>query len=154
MDLACQGNWPIKGENNVNEHEFGCACAAFGAQHHSVRAHRCRSCRLCQLAHARPAFFVIDDACSGITVIDGQPSFFEAGRRNFGLIRSNRYTNSLPGEVRTKIPLNPPHNSSSYVAGLLKSVTGYVPLVSVPGYQTPGWESPMPAHCYKGEAIR
>lgn len=138
---------------------------------------------------------VIDDAYSGITVIDGQPSFFEAGRRNFGLIRSNRYMNSLPGEVRTQIPLNPPqgmsrqefarqlvvnsqkfasyvspysapknilgsrmrpgeYNSSSYVAGLLKSVTGYVPLVSVPGYQTPGWESPMPAHYYKGEAIR
>ncbi|MBW8718591.1 MAG: hypothetical protein JF629_22890, partial [Variovorax paradoxus] len=46
------------------------------------------------------------------------------------------------------------YNSSSYVAGLLKSVTGYVPLVSVPGYLTPGWESPMPAHYYKGEAIR
>jgi len=40
---------------------------------------------------------VIDDAYTGITVIDGQPSFFEAGARNVGLIRSNRYTNALPG---------------------------------------------------------
>ncbi|KQW59257.1 hypothetical protein [Variovorax sp. Root411] len=138
---------------------------------------------------------IIDDAYSGITVIDGQPSFFEAGMQNFGLIRSNRYTNSLPGGVLVKIPLTPPqgmsrqefarqlvvnsqkfasyvspysapknirgsrmrpgeYNSSSYVAGLLRSVTGYVPLVSVPGYQSPGWENPMPAHYYKGEAIR
>lgn len=138
---------------------------------------------------------IIDDAYSGITVIDGQPSLLEAGVRNLGLIRTNRYTNSLPGGAVVKSPLNPPqgmsrqefarqlvvnsqkfasyvspysppknirgsvmrpgkYNSSSYVAGLLRSVMGYVPLVSAPGYQTPGWESPMPGHYYKGEAIR
>lgn len=31
---------------------------------------------------------------------------------------------------------------------------GYVPLVPTPGYQAPGWESPMPEYYYKGEAIR
>jgi len=46
------------------------------------------------------------------------------------------------------------YNSSSYVAGLLRSVMGYVPLISTPGYQVPGWESPMPGHYFKGEAIR
>ncbi len=138
---------------------------------------------------------IIDDAYSGITVIDGQPTLLEAGRRNFGLIRTNRHTNSLPGGAVVKIPLSPPqgmsrqefarqltvnsqkfasyvspysvpknirgaemrpgkYNSTSYVAGLLRSVMGYVPLVSAPGYQIPGWESPMPGHYYKGEAIR
>jgi len=138
---------------------------------------------------------IIDDAYSGITVIDGQPTFTEAGVGNFKLIRTNKYENSLPGGAKVRIPLNPPvgmsrqefarkliensqrfasyvapysapknvrgsqmrsgeYNSSSYVAGLLKSVMGYVPLVPTPGYQAPGWESPMPEYYYKGEAIR
>lgn len=138
---------------------------------------------------------IIDDAYSGITVIDGQPSMFEAGRKNFSKIRTNTYQNSLPGGAVLRLPLQPPqgmsgqefarqlkvksqnfssyvapysmpelvrgsrmrsgqYNSSSYVAGLLRSVMGYVPLISTPGYQTPGWESPMPSHYYKGEAIR
>lgn len=46
------------------------------------------------------------------------------------------------------------YNSSSYVAGLLNSVMGYVPKISTPGYQTPGWENPIPYHFYKGEALR
>jgi len=46
------------------------------------------------------------------------------------------------------------YNSSSYLAGLLKSVMGYVPLISISRYQAPGWEAPMPGHFFKGEAIR
>ena len=122
---------------------------------------------------------VIDDAYSGIKVIDGQPSMMEAGYQNFFLIKTNRYENALPAEVKVRIPLEPPsgmsrqefarkiidrsqkfssyvapysfpknvreskmrsgeYNSSSYVAGLLRSVMGYVPLISTPGYQSPG----------------
>jgi len=33
-------------------------------------------------------------------------------------------------------------------------VMGYVPELRVAGYQTPGWEEPMPLHFFKGEAIR
>ncbi|HWT18960.1 MAG TPA: hypothetical protein VN280_08590 [Variovorax sp.] len=138
---------------------------------------------------------VIDDAYSGIRVIDGQPTMYEAGRQNFFLIKTNRYDNALPAEVKIRIPLDPPsgmtrqefaqklieqsqkfssyvapysfpknlrgstmgpgkYNSSSYVAGLLKSVMGHVPLISTPGYQAPGWENPLPLHYFKGEAIR
>jgi hypothetical protein len=138
---------------------------------------------------------IIDDAYSGITVLDGQPTMWEAGVRNMALIRTNRYDNSTPSGVQVRIELQPPpglsrrefsqqiiarsqkfasyvapysvpknirgsrmrpgeYNSSSYVAGLLGSVMGQVPSISVPGFQTPGWENPMPAHFFKGEAIR
>ena len=138
---------------------------------------------------------VIDDAYSGIKVIDGQPTMMETGYQNFFLIKTNRYENALPAEVKVRIPLEPPsgmsrqefarkiidrsqkfssyvapysfpknvreskmrsgeYNSSSYVAGLLRSVMGYVPLISTPGYQSPGWENPLPLHYFKGEAIR
>lgn len=138
---------------------------------------------------------VIDDAYNGIRVIDGQPTMLEAGRKNFFLIKTNRYDNALPAEVKIRIPLEPPagmskqdfaenlvtrsqkfssyvapysfprnlrgshmrpgeFNSSSYIAGLLRSVMGYVPFISTPGYQVPGWEAPMPLHYFKGEAIR
>lgn len=46
------------------------------------------------------------------------------------------------------------YNSSSYIAGLLQSVMGYVPEISTPQYQTPGWETPIPAAYFKGEALR
>lgn len=138
---------------------------------------------------------IIDDAYSGITVLDGQPTMWEAGIRSMALIKTNRYENTTPGGVRVRIPLEPPpgisrhefaqqiivrsqkftsyvapysapknirgsrmrpgeYNSSSYVAGLLGSVMGRVPSVSTPGFQTPGWENPMPGHFFKGEAIR
>jgi hypothetical protein len=138
---------------------------------------------------------IIDDAYSGITVLDGQPTMWEAGVRNMAFIRTNRYDNSTPSGVQVRIELQPPpslsrrefsqqiiarsqkfasyvapysvpknirgsrmrpgeYNSSSYVAGLLGSVMGQVPSISVPGFQTPGWENPMPAHFFKGEAIR
>ncbi|SFQ62180.1 hypothetical protein SAMN05216567_12263 [Variovorax sp. OK605] len=138
---------------------------------------------------------LIDDAYSGITVLDGQPTMWEAGLRNMALIKTNRYDNATPSGVRVRIPLEPPagmsrrefaqriivrsqkfasyaapcsapkniggsrmrpgeYNSSSYVAGLLDSVMGHVPSVSTPGFQTPGWENPMPGHFFKGEAIR
>lgn len=138
---------------------------------------------------------VIDDAYTGITVIDGQPTAVEAGLSNALRIRTNLYTNSLPANPVLKVPLNPPagmsrdefaqalmkraasfssyvspysfpsrltgnamqpgeYNSSSYLAALLRSVMGYVPDIGRPGFQTPGWESPMPSHFFKGEAIR
>jgi len=138
---------------------------------------------------------VIDDAYSGVTVLDGQPSMWEAGLRNMALVKANRQESSIPGGARVRIPLQPPpgmtrgefarqivvrsqrfvsyvapysapkhirgsrmrageYNSSSYVAGLLESVMGYVPSISAPGFQTPGWETPMPGHFFKGEAIR
>lgn len=46
------------------------------------------------------------------------------------------------------------YNSSSYLAALLRSVMGTVPIIKVAGFQTPGWENPMPLHFFKGEAIR
>ena len=44
---------------------------------------------------------------------------------------------------------NREYNSSSFVAGLLLSVYEYVPEVNFPGYQTPGWENPIPAHYFR-----
>ncbi|WP_155247860.1 hypothetical protein ABL841_16545 [Variovorax paradoxus] len=61
---------------------------------------------------------------------------------------------SLPQNVRGSRMRPGQYNSSSYLAGLLKSVIGHVPLISTPQYQTPGWETPMPEHFFKGEAIR
>jgi len=46
------------------------------------------------------------------------------------------------------------YNSSSYLAGLLRSVMGHVPHLDFRGYQIPGWESPVPLSAFKGEAIR
>ncbi|EJL74774.1 hypothetical protein PMI12_02905 [Variovorax sp. CF313] len=61
---------------------------------------------------------------------------------------------SFPARLRGD-RMNPgEYNSSSYLAALLKSVMGYVPELRVAGYQTPGWEEPMPLHFFKGEAIR
>jgi hypothetical protein len=61
---------------------------------------------------------------------------------------------SAPKNIRGSRMRPGEYNSSSYIAGLLQSVMGYVPHISTPGYQAPGWESPMPLHFYKGEAIR
>jgi hypothetical protein len=51
---------------------------------------------------------VIDDAYDGITVLDGQPTLWEAGIRNMALIRTNRHENSTPSGVRVRIPLRAP----------------------------------------------
>ncbi len=137
---------------------------------------------------------VITDAYTGVTVIDGQPTYLEAGARNFLRITTN-VSRQFPNNVKLRLPLAPPsgmtpqefalrlfeqaqnftsyvaaysapakvrgsrmrpgqYNSSSYLAGLLRRVMGYVPYIDTPGYQVPGWESPMPAHFFKGEAIR
>ena len=61
---------------------------------------------------------------------------------------------SLPRNIRGAQMRPGEYNSSSYLAGLLKSVMGHVPLLSIPRYQVPGWETPMPGHFFKGEAIR
>ncbi|TDR27809.1 hypothetical protein [Hydromonas duriensis] len=42
------------------------------------------------------------------------------------------------------------YNSSSYIAGLLNSVMGYVPKIVTPGYQIPGWETPVPSSFFRG----
>jgi hypothetical protein len=138
---------------------------------------------------------IIDDAYTGLTVIEGQPTMGEAGLRNILRIRTNIYADSLPDAVVAKVALEVPssmspetfaqelvkrainfssyvspysfppklsgdrmnpgeYNSSSYLAALLKSVMGYVPEFRAVGFQTPGWESPMPLHFFKGEAIR
>ena len=63
-------------------------------------------------------------------------------------------TYSPPKNLGGAVMKNGEYNSSSFVAGLLNSVMGYVPKISTPGYQTPGWENPLPAYFFKGEAIR
>lgn len=73
--------------------------------------------------------------------------------------RSQRFSSyvapySFPKNLRESAMRPGEYNSSSYVAGLLRSVMGYVPLISTPGFQSPGWENPLPLHYYKGEAIR
>lgn len=54
----------------------------------------------------------IDDAYSGIKVIDGQPSMMEAGYQNFFLIKTNLYENARPAEVKVRIPLEQPSGMS------------------------------------------
>ncbi|MFH0134218.1 hypothetical protein ACGLHS_28685 [Variovorax sp. VaC1] len=61
---------------------------------------------------------------------------------------------ALPQNIRGSRMRAGEYNSGSYVAGLLQSVMGHVPTISAPGFQAPGWESPMPGHFFKGEAIR
>jgi len=61
---------------------------------------------------------------------------------------------ALPENIRGSRMRPGQYNSSSYIAGLLKSVIGHVPVISTPNYQKPGWESPLPEHFFKGEAMR
>lgn len=61
---------------------------------------------------------------------------------------------SFPKQLRQPVMIPGEFNSSSYMAGLLNSVMGYVPVIKTPGYQTPGWDTPIPASYFKGEAIR
>jgi hypothetical protein len=41
------------------------------------------------------------------------------------------------------------YNSSSFIAGLLLSVCGKIPEIGFPGYQTPGWDNPIPVHYFR-----
>jgi hypothetical protein len=61
---------------------------------------------------------------------------------------------SFPRHVIKDVMVDGEYNSSSFVAGLLKSVMGYVPKIEVPGFQLPGWDMPIPSSYFKGEAIR
>lgn len=61
---------------------------------------------------------------------------------------------SAPRKLVGEVMVEGTYNSSSYIAGLLHSVMGYVPRISTPQYQTPGWETPIPASYFKGEALR
>jgi hypothetical protein len=61
---------------------------------------------------------------------------------------------SAPKRLYGSTMLDGEYNSSSYVAGLLCSVMGSVPEISTPGYQTPGWENPIPLSYFKGEAFQ
>lgn len=63
-------------------------------------------------------------------------------------------TYSAPKQVVGEVMVEGTYNSSSYVAGLLNSVMGYIPVLSTAGYQTPGWETPIPTSYFKGEALR
>jgi hypothetical protein len=61
---------------------------------------------------------------------------------------------SIPKHLVREVMIDGEYNSSSYVAGLLYSVMGYVPKIETAGYQTPGWDQPIPSSYFKGEAIR
>lgn len=56
---------------------------------------------------------------------------------------------SFPVKIVGRRMIQGEYNSSSFIAGLLRSVMGYVPKVNFPGYQTPGWENPIPAHYFR-----
>jgi len=75
---------------------------------------------------------VIDDAYSGITVIDGQPTYAEVGLQNALRIRTNIYANALPADVIVKIPLDPPHSMSpeTFAQELVKRATNFASYVS------------------------
>ncbi len=61
---------------------------------------------------------------------------------------------SAPKHIVGDVMVEGTYNSSSYVAGLLNSVMEYVPNLSIPGHQAPGWESQIPASYFKGEGLR
>jgi hypothetical protein len=56
---------------------------------------------------------------------------------------------SFPAYVLGRRMLPGEYNSSSFISGLLKYVMGYIPRVKSPGYQTPGWENPIPSHYFR-----
>lgn len=61
---------------------------------------------------------------------------------------------SLPKRIVRDVMVKGHYNSSSFAAGLLNCVMGYVPKIATPGFETPGWDQPIPASYFKGEAIR
>lgn len=63
-------------------------------------------------------------------------------------------TYSAPKNLVGEVMVEGTYNSSSYMAGLLNFVMGYVPTLSTSEYQTPGWETPIPTSYFKGEALR
>lgn len=56
---------------------------------------------------------------------------------------------SVPSGIIGETMVKGKYNSSSYIAGLLNSVMGYVPKIDTPGYQAPGWESLIPSKYFK-----
>ncbi len=57
---------------------------------------------------------------------------------------------SFPEKIAGRRMIDGEYNSSSFIAGLLRSVYGYVPMIIKPsGYQTPGWENPLPLHYFR-----
>ncbi|MDB5825939.1 MAG: hypothetical protein JWQ73_159 [Variovorax sp.] len=58
---------------------------------------------------------IIDDAYSGIVVIDGQPTMNEVGIKNALLIRTNTYENALPKGAVFQLSLSPPDKMSKQV---------------------------------------
>lgn len=56
---------------------------------------------------------------------------------------------SAPSGIVGKTMVAGQYNSSSYMAGLLQSVMGYVPEIATPGFQVPGWETPIPSSYFK-----
>lgn len=56
---------------------------------------------------------------------------------------------SLPDNLSGGKMLKGEYNSSSYISGLLNSVMGHIPQIKTPGYQTPGWENPVPSSYFR-----
>jgi len=56
---------------------------------------------------------------------------------------------SAPSGIIGETMVKGEYNSSSYISGLLNSIMGYVPKIDTPGYQAPGWESPIPPEYFK-----
>ncbi len=61
---------------------------------------------------------------------------------------------SAPKKIVGEVMLEGTYNSSSYIAGLLNSVMGYVPKLSIQNHQAPGWEMPIPNSYFKGESLK
>lgn len=87
------------------------------------------------------------------------PSFMSANAFGKQLVKNAKNFTQLivpysaPKNIGGNIMRPGEYNSSSYVAGLLKSVIGHVPEISWPGcYQTPGWENPIPSEYFTGSA--
>ncbi len=81
---------------------------------------------------------VIDDAYTGITVIDGQPTMVEAGVGNALRIRTNVYANALPAKPVMKTTLNPPEQMSrqEFAQALLRALylLLFIAAMAVVGY--------------------
>jgi hypothetical protein len=60
----------------------------------------------------------------------------------------------FPKHIVRDVMVEGEYNSSSFAAGLLLSVMGYLPRIETPGFQTPGWDQPIPSSYFKGEALR
>ena len=82
---------------------------------------------------------------SGMSDEDFADALANAGHNFFG----STVNYSFPAGITGRRMLHGEYNSSSYVAGLLCSVYGYLPQINFPGYVLPGWDNPIPAHYFR-----